>query len=166
MDAKAGVIDFTVKSLDDEAGGPGEIYCVLSAPTKDRDGEVVASKAFEPLPEHITIDVDHDLGRVHDVTMLARALEDRSPEAPTGSTNRSGNFRLVAGGIGEATPTVLEVDDEAHSSAGLPVGAAGRGSIARLSMEERTPTGWVVRSQFNPSIDALRRDLQTAQASR
>lgn len=39
----------------------GAFEVVLSAPTLDRDGEVVDSKAFEPLPDHITFDTDHSM---------------------------------------------------------------------------------------------------------
>ena len=39
----------------------GEFEVILSAPTLDRDGEVVDSKAFDPLPDHITFDIDHGL---------------------------------------------------------------------------------------------------------
>lgn len=41
------------------AAGTGEFEAVMSVPTLDRDGEVVDAKAFEPLPERITIDIDH-----------------------------------------------------------------------------------------------------------
>jgi hypothetical protein len=34
---------------------------VLSAPTLDRDGEVVDGGCFDPLPDHITFDIDHGL---------------------------------------------------------------------------------------------------------
>lgn len=39
----------------------GEFEVVLSAPTLDRDDEVIDAGAFEPLPEHITFDVDHGM---------------------------------------------------------------------------------------------------------
>jgi HK97 family phage prohead protease len=39
----------------------GEFEAVLSMATKDRDGEVIETGAFDPLPDHITIDVDHGL---------------------------------------------------------------------------------------------------------
>lgn len=39
----------------------GEFEVILSAPTTDRDGEVIDPKAFEPLPDHITFDIDHGL---------------------------------------------------------------------------------------------------------
>ena len=39
----------------------GAFEVILSAPTLDRDGEVIDSKAFEPLPDHITFDTDHSM---------------------------------------------------------------------------------------------------------
>lgn len=49
-----------VKSLGDDSG-PGEFEVVLSAPTLDRDGEVIATRAFDPLPARITFDYDHGM---------------------------------------------------------------------------------------------------------
>lgn len=46
-----------IKSVKDS----GEFEAVLSAPTLDRDGEVVDARAFEPLPDHIPIDIDHGM---------------------------------------------------------------------------------------------------------
>lgn len=39
----------------------GEFDVILSAPTLDRDGEVIDSKAFDPLPDHIPFDIDHSM---------------------------------------------------------------------------------------------------------
>jgi len=51
-----------VKSVeDDEADPNGSFEVVLSAPSLDRDGEIIQAKAFEPLPDHITFDVDHGM---------------------------------------------------------------------------------------------------------
>jgi HK97 family phage prohead protease len=50
-----------VKSLNDDGDPNGSFEAILSAPTLDRDGEVVDARAFEPLPEHISIDVDHGM---------------------------------------------------------------------------------------------------------
>lgn len=52
-----------VKSLDDEGDDNpnGTFEAILSAPTLDRDGEVIGAKAFEPLPDHIPIDIDHGM---------------------------------------------------------------------------------------------------------
>jgi len=62
MEAKGyGAVDVLLKTVDTKDDGPGEFEAVLSAPTVDRDGEVIDPKAFEPLPDHITIDVDHGM---------------------------------------------------------------------------------------------------------
>lgn len=63
MDVKTktvGCFDIAVKALDSDDPN-GAFEAILSAPTKDRDGEVVAAKAFEPLPERIHIDHDHGM---------------------------------------------------------------------------------------------------------
>jgi hypothetical protein len=39
----------------------GTFEVILSSPTLDRDGEIVDSKAFDPLPDHITFDTDHSM---------------------------------------------------------------------------------------------------------
>jgi hypothetical protein len=49
-----------VKAVDGESPN-GEFEVILSAPTLDRDGEVIEAKAFEPLPDHITFDIDHGM---------------------------------------------------------------------------------------------------------
>lgn len=37
----------------------GAFDVILSAPTLDRDGEIIDTRAFDPLPGHIPFDVDH-----------------------------------------------------------------------------------------------------------
>lgn len=51
-----------VKSID-STDPNGEFEVILSAPTLDRDGEVIDAKAFKSptLPDHITFDIDHGL---------------------------------------------------------------------------------------------------------
>jgi hypothetical protein len=49
-----------VKSLDGDDPN-GSFEAILSAPTLDRDGEVIDAKAFEPLPDRIPIDIDHGM---------------------------------------------------------------------------------------------------------
>lgn len=57
-----GIVDVEIKALDDDEKAPSGMFeAVLSAPTVDRDGEIIDPKAFEPLPDHITIDVDHGM---------------------------------------------------------------------------------------------------------
>ena len=48
-----------VKAAD--ATGSGEFEAIISAPTLDRDGEVIAKGAFNPLPGAIPIHVDHNM---------------------------------------------------------------------------------------------------------
>lgn len=50
-----------VKAVDDGSDPNGEFEVILSAPTLDRDGEVIDAKVFEPLPDHITFDIDHGM---------------------------------------------------------------------------------------------------------
>jgi hypothetical protein len=45
---------------DDETG-PGTFSLILSTSDVDRDGEIVAPGAFEPLPDHIAMDIDHGM---------------------------------------------------------------------------------------------------------
>ncbi len=56
-----GAVDVSLKTIGTKDDGPGEFEAILSAPTLDRDGEVIDAKAFDPLPDHITIDVDHGM---------------------------------------------------------------------------------------------------------
>lgn len=52
----------TVKALDDDGeDANGSFEVILSAPTLDRDGEVIDAQAFEPLPAHVTFDIDHGM---------------------------------------------------------------------------------------------------------
>lgn len=42
-----------------KAANDGTFEAIMSAPTLDRDGEVIDSLAFAPLPPKITVDIDH-----------------------------------------------------------------------------------------------------------
>jgi hypothetical protein len=46
---------------DDSADGPGTFSLILSTDAIDRDGEVVETGAFNPLPDHISMDIDHGM---------------------------------------------------------------------------------------------------------
>ena len=51
-----------VKAVEDADGDPnGEFDVILSAPSLDRDGEIIDAKVFDPLPDHITFDIDHGM---------------------------------------------------------------------------------------------------------
>jgi hypothetical protein len=52
--------DATITNTDEEF--PGSFEVVLSAPTEDRDGETLLPEEWkQPLPSHITFDVDHGM---------------------------------------------------------------------------------------------------------
>lgn len=58
--ASAGRFNAVIKSTTKDTNAPyGSFEAILSVPVEDRDGEVVDAKCFDPLPDHITIDVDH-----------------------------------------------------------------------------------------------------------
>jgi HK97 family phage prohead protease len=58
--ATTGRFNAVIKSTTMDTKAPfGSFEAILSVPTEDRDGEVVDARCFEPLPDHITIDVDH-----------------------------------------------------------------------------------------------------------
>lgn len=50
-----------VKAVEGDDSPNGAFDVILSAPTLDRDGEVIDAKVFEPLPDHITFDIDHGM---------------------------------------------------------------------------------------------------------
>lgn len=64
-----------VKAVDDGSKN-GSFEVVLSAPTLDRDGEVVDAKIFEPLPDHITFDIDHGMSVATTVGSGVPAYDD------------------------------------------------------------------------------------------
>lgn len=52
----------SIEPGDDDAESPnGTFDVILSAPVKDRDGETVKPDEWEPLPDHITFDIDHGM---------------------------------------------------------------------------------------------------------
>lgn len=45
----------------------GEFLAIISDPTLDRDGEIIDAGAFLPLPDKITVDIDHGMSVRHTV---------------------------------------------------------------------------------------------------
>lgn len=54
-------IETRAYQVEVKAAGDGSFEAIMSAPTLDRDFEVVDSLAFAPLPDKITVDIDHDM---------------------------------------------------------------------------------------------------------
>jgi HK97 family phage prohead protease len=54
--------DAAITKAPDSTEGPGTFEAILSAPTKDRDGDTLLSSEWKtPLPARITVDIDHDM---------------------------------------------------------------------------------------------------------
>jgi hypothetical protein len=76
-----------VKAIDD--GDPnGAFEVILSAPTLDRDGEVLDFRCFDPLPKHITFDIDHGLS-------TATTVGSGEPRYEDGVLKVSGTFSSI-----------------------------------------------------------------------
>lgn len=59
---KATAVGVVTKGADDESSDSGTFEVILSTPTRDRDGEEVKSEEWvQPLPDHITFDIDHGM---------------------------------------------------------------------------------------------------------
>lgn len=85
-----------VKAAADDPTAPnGAFEVILSAPTLDRDGEVVDSKIFEPLPEHITFDIDHGMSVATTVASGVPSYDDQG--------------RLIVKGTFSSIPRAQEV---------------------------------------------------------
>ena len=76
----------TVKAVDKDGEDPmGSFEVILSAPTLDRDGEIIDAKAFEPLPDHITFDIDHGMSVATTVGSGVPAYDDQGRLVVRGS---------------------------------------------------------------------------------
>lgn len=84
---------------DDSADGPGTFSLILSTDTVDRDGEIVESGAFEPLPDHISMDVDHGMS-------VATTVGSGHPfYNPAGQLQVDGTFASTA--LGQSVRTLV-----------------------------------------------------------
>jgi hypothetical protein len=67
-----------VAPAPDEPDSPhGTFEVILSAPVIDRDGETLRPEEWEPLPEHITFDIDHGMSVASTVGSGRPALDER-----------------------------------------------------------------------------------------
>jgi len=105
--------------------GPNQFLSIMSAPTMDRDGEVVDALAFAPLPGRIAVDIDHSM-KVLDVVGSGppRSLDDGRlailgdwADTDTAKTVR----QLVKGGhVGSMSITFRAARREIDENDGLP----------------------------------------------
>jgi hypothetical protein len=74
----------SIEPGDDDTDSPnGTFDVILSAPVKDRDGETVKPDEWEPLPDHITFDIDHGMS-------VASTVGSGKP-----SLDENGNLRVA-----------------------------------------------------------------------
>lgn len=69
--------DATITNTGSDDDFPGTFEVVLSTPTEDRDGDELKSEDWEqPLPEHITFDIDHGMSVASTVGSGAPRIDD------------------------------------------------------------------------------------------
>jgi hypothetical protein len=83
---------------DDETG-PGTFSLILSTSDVDRDGEIVAPGAFEPLPDHIAMDIDHGM------SVATTVASGRPYYDPEGNLRVDGTFASTE--LGQNTRTLV-----------------------------------------------------------
>jgi len=85
--------DATIVATDDDF--PGSFRVVLSAPTLDRDGDTLLPEEWkQPLPDHITFDVDHEMSVRGTIGSGQPYINDKGqvPDAPQGALIVDGTF--------------------------------------------------------------------------
>jgi hypothetical protein len=83
---------------DDETG-PGTFSLILSTSDQDRDGEIVDPGAFDPLPDHIAMDIDHGMS-------VATTVGSGPPSyMPDGRLRVDGTFASTE--LGQQTRTLV-----------------------------------------------------------
>lgn len=76
--------DATITNTDD--AGPGAFEVILSAPTKDRDGDTLLPDEWkQPLPDHITFDIDHGMDVASTVGSGTPSINDKGELVVSGT---------------------------------------------------------------------------------
>lgn len=165
------IIAAQVKALDsDDPNGSFEV--VLSAPTLDRDGEVIDVGAFEPLPDHITFDIDHGLSTATTVGSGVPRYEDgllkvagtfssipRAQEVRT--LVEEGHIRTTS--VAFMSPVRKVVDDTVHvtkaellNGAFVPVPSNREAVVLAVkALRDRAESGKAVAGSFEALREAL-----------
>ncbi|MEO8889197.1 MAG: HK97 family phage prohead protease [Jatrophihabitantaceae bacterium] len=118
--------DAKITSAPDATAGPGTFEAVLSAPTKDRDGETLTSDTWKmPLPDRISVDIDHEMSVRGTIGSAKPWIDD------TGNLRISGTFA--------STPLAQEVRTL------MSEGHIDRTSVAFMSEPSTTKDGKQVK---------------------
>lgn len=128
--------DAAIANTDDEF--PGSFEVVLSAPTKDRDGETLLPEEWKtPLPDRITFDIDHGMTVGTTVGSGAPSIDDEG--------------RLIVRGSYSSLPRAQEVRTLVGE------GHIDRTSVAFMTEPSETKDGkkTVVRELLNGAFVAI-----------
>lgn len=167
-----------VKAIDEGPNGSFEV--ILSAPTLDRDEEVIDFGAFDPLPKHITFDIDHGMSTATTVGSGEPRYEDGvlKVKGAFSSIPRAQEVRtLVAEGHIRTTSVAFmkakraKVDGVTHvTNAELLNGAfvpvpSNRESVvlsAKAAREHGSPGLKAVQGSYEERRDQLQEAVRTA----
>ena len=175
-----------VKAVEDADGDPnGEFDVILSSPTLDRDGEVIDAKVFDPLPDHITFDIDHGMSTATTVGSGVPSYDEQGRLRVKGTYSsipraqevrtlvREGHIRTTSvafmGAVREEKDGVPHiVKAELLNGAFVPI-PSNRESVVlsaksyedRAAAEAPTPSP-VVRKAHGMSANTLRESLERA----
>lgn len=95
----------SIKSTSADTKAPyGSFDAILSMPTLDRDLEVIDAFCFNPLPEHITIDIDHAMS-------VEKTVASGRPEYDSAGTLHIRNAQFASTPLAQMTRTLV---DEGH----------------------------------------------------
>lgn len=137
--------DATITAAPSAEDGPGTFEAILSAPTKDRDGDTLLPDEWKmPLPDKITVDIDHDMS-VRGTIGSAKPWIDEK-----------GNLRIS--GTFARTPLAQEVRTL------MADGHIDRTSVAFMSEPSTTKDGKTikVRELLNAAVVAIPSNREAA----
>lgn len=137
--------DATITEAPSTDGGPGTFEAILSAPTKDRDGETLLPDEWkQPLPDKITVDVDHEMSVKGTIGSAKPWIDD------------DGNLRIS--GTFASTPLAQEVRTL------MAEGHIDRTSVAFMSEPAETKDGKTVkrRELLNAAVVAIPSNREAA----
>jgi HK97 family phage prohead protease len=149
---------FEVKELKDSDDANGSFEAILSVPVIDRDGEVVAPGAFEPLPAEIPIHKFHDFSSpvatavpFYDGDVLkARGVFDPDPDSQAIRSKIGRSIRYMSVGFmaakysdAENPPTIVKAELLEASFVSVP---ANR-EAAILAVKDASAVGFATRAE-------------------
>lgn len=137
--------DAAITAAPDLGGGSGTFEAILSAPTRDRDGDTLMPDEWKtPLPERITVDIDHEMSVKGTIGSAKPWIDD------------DGNLRIS--GTFASTPLAQEVRTL------MAEGHIDRTSVAFMSEPATQKDGKTVRMRelLNAAVVAIPSNREAA----